>query len=177
MKTPIARELAGEARRVGERRDARFGVGPARRRRRAARAVEDARRLHFLGRRHRRDLAVARREDGRPLTGWEVTASVAGARTNEPTGAMLARRGRVDERGRFELRGVPRGVVQVRIVALNRLDQGPPTAGHVVAGQDVDTRGRDRVEVELVAPTTPKVHGEARTPDGAPLASLSDRDR
>ena len=64
MKTPIARELAGEARRVGERRDARVGVGPARRRRRAARAVEDARRLHFLGRRHRRDLTVARREDG-----------------------------------------------------------------------------------------------------------------
>ena len=64
MKTPIARELAGEARRVGERRDARVGVGPARRRRRAPRAVEDARRLHLLGRRHRRDLAVARREDG-----------------------------------------------------------------------------------------------------------------
>ena len=64
VKTPIARELAGEARRVGERRDARVGVGPARRRRRAARAVEDARRLHLLGRRHRRDLAVARREDG-----------------------------------------------------------------------------------------------------------------
>ena len=108
--------------------------------------------------------------DGTPLVGREVAATVAGARTNEPTGAMLARRGKVDAEGRFTIEGVARDLVQVRIIATQSNNGGPPLSARVLAGAEVDTRGEGPFEAALVTGEAPSILGELRDPNGAPLA-------
>lgn len=112
---------------------------------------------------------TARAPDGTPLANREIVISLAGARTNEPTAPMLARRVRTDDAGRFAAADVPRAVVQVRIhgSCANRL--GPPMSQFIVAGLDVDTRDGDRTDLELQAPESPSVRGSLSRPSGVPI--------
>ena len=106
---------------------------------------------------------------GAPLIGREVAATIAGARTNEPTGAMLARRGTVGADGRFVINGVARDLVQVRIITLRSNNRGAPLTAHVLAGAEVDTRTTGPFVATLVAEQTPSIAGSLRTPAGEPL--------
>ncbi|MFN3240268.1 MAG: sigma-70 family RNA polymerase sigma factor [Planctomycetota bacterium] len=131
---------------------------------------QDAREVHVQLRAPARLAGVARDASGAPLQGREVAVSIAGARTNEPTGPMLAQRVRTDHEGRFTLAEAPRGLLQVRIHGSCSGRLGPPMSQFVVAGVDVDTRDGDRLDVELRAPATARVHGTLRTPRGDAVA-------
>ena len=106
---------------------------------------------------------------GAPLIGREVAATIAGARTNEPTGAMLARRGTVGADGRFVINGVARDLVQVRIITLRSNNRGAPLTAHVLASAEVDTRTAGPFVATLVAEQAPSIAGSLRTPAGDPL--------
>ena len=114
---------------------------------------------------------TARASDGAPLAGREVIASVAGDRTNEPTGPLFARRAVVGADGTFRIAGAPSAILQVRIVNSAPRHEGPPLAAYVAAGVDLDTRTGERFSVDLIEPQTDTIRGTLTTPDGRALAA------
>ncbi|MFK7743402.1 MAG: sigma factor-like helix-turn-helix DNA-binding protein, partial [Planctomycetota bacterium] len=118
--------------------------------------------------------------DGNPMAYQQVTASVAGERSNEPTAPMLARQTTSDDEGFFHLEHLPPTRLQVRAYGPRRTTRGPMMGHWVQAGTTIDLgsdafRSDDpnaapHARVRLQAAPRVEVRGQVHDPHGNPIS-------